>query len=99
MYIMQLFHLSIVINLQDPFMLKQTNKIKNKHKGIIFLYYSTKLGIYKEHCGLDKVTLSWGHDEYLYRVLINHGATIPPEGLAMIRQGLLLTAGQCSSTK
>jgi len=47
--------------------------------------YNTKLGIYKEHCGLDKVTLSWGHDEYLYRVLINHGATIPPEGLAMIR--------------
>ena len=48
---------------------------------------------------MDKVTLSWGHDEYLYRVLINHGATIPPEGLAMIRQGLLLAAGQCSSTK
>ena len=86
-------------------MLKQKNKqikqIKqNQHKCIFFLsYYSTKLGIYKEHCGLDNVTLSWGHDEYLYRVLINHGATIPPEGLAMIRQGLLLAAGQCSSTK
>ena len=34
---------------------------------------------------MDNVTMSWGHDEYLYRVLINHGATIPPEGLAMIR--------------
>ena len=70
---------------------KKINKQKKPHIGkcIFFLYYSTKLGIYKEHCGLDNVTLSWGHDEYLYRVLINHGATIPPEGLAMIRQGLL----------
>ena len=72
----------------------KTNKTKIKHKCIFFLYYSTKLGIYKEHCGLDKVTLSWGHDEYLYRVLINHGATIPPEGLAMIRQELLLATGR-----
>ena len=69
--------------------MQKINKQK-KHNRIFFLYYSTKLGIYKEHCGLDNVTLSWGHDEYLYRVLINHGATIPPEGLAMIRQGILL---------
>jgi len=47
--------------------------------------YSTKYGIYEPNCGLEKVTMSWGHDEYLYQVLINHGATIPEEGLAMIR--------------
>ena len=38
--------------------------------------------------------MSWGHDEYLYRVLINHQnnikdnnkhCAIPEEGLAMIR--------------
>jgi inositol oxygenase len=28
----------------------------------------TKLGIYEQGCGLEKVHLSWGHDEYLYRV-------------------------------
>ncbi|KAJ6624149.1 myo-inositol oxygenase [Mycena sp. CBHHK59/15] len=36
--------------------------------------YSTENGVYKPHCGLDNVMLSWGHDEYLYH-----------EGLAMIR--------------
>jgi inositol oxygenase len=31
--------------------------------------YSTRLGIYEENCGLDRVTFAWGHDEYLYGVL------------------------------
>lgn len=30
---------------------------------------SSHLGIYREGCGLDTVTFSWGHDEYLYHVL------------------------------
>ena len=30
--------------------------------------YNTKYGIYSKHCGLDKVMLSWGHDEYMYHV-------------------------------
>jgi inositol oxygenase len=25
--------------------------------------YSTQYGVYKPHCGLDNVLLSWGHDE------------------------------------
>jgi len=44
--------------------------------------YQTECGIYSEHCGLDNVHLSWGHDEYLYHVLKDY---LPPEGLAMIR--------------
>lgn len=24
--------------------------------------YNTKLGMYKEHCGIENLTLSWGHD-------------------------------------
>jgi inositol oxygenase len=44
--------------------------------------YRTKLGIYEEGCGLDRVHLSWGHDEYLYQVVKNY---LPEEGLAMIR--------------
>jgi len=48
--------------------------------------YNTRLGMYSEGCGLDALTLSWGHDEYLYRVLKNHPTcTIPQEGLDMIR--------------
>ncbi len=30
--------------------------------------YQTKYGIYEPNCGLDKVHLSWGHDEYVYTV-------------------------------
>ncbi|MCB1693682.1 MAG: hypothetical protein KDI19_13020 [Pseudomonadales bacterium] len=31
--------------------------------------YQRGLGIYSPHCGLDAVVMSWGHDEYLYRVV------------------------------
>ncbi len=44
--------------------------------------FQTPAGIYKEGCGLDKVNLSWGHDEYLYHVV---KGKLPAEGLAMIR--------------
>lgn len=30
--------------------------------------YQTLYGIYEPNCGLDKVHLSWGHDEYIYRI-------------------------------
>ncbi len=44
--------------------------------------YQTRDGIYEAGCGLDKVHLSWGHDEYLYHVVKDH---LPEEALAMIR--------------
>src|SRR6201996_8208875 len=31
--------------------------------------YSTKYGVYEPNCGLDKVQLSWGHDEYVYHMM------------------------------
>jgi inositol oxygenase len=31
--------------------------------------YNTDFGIYQEHCGLDQCISSFGHDEYMYRVL------------------------------
>ncbi|CAN3356386.1 hypothetical protein DICA3_D02388 [Diutina catenulata] len=46
--------------------------------------YNTKYGIYSEKCGLDKVMLSWGHDEYMFHIA-KQNSTLPPEGLAMIR--------------
>ncbi|KAG9510663.1 Developmentally-regulated GTP-binding protein 1 [Fragariocoptes setiger] len=48
--------------------------------------YNTKYGIYQPGCGLDNVLMSWGHDEYMYRVLKNHAACkIPEVGLRIIR--------------
>jgi inositol oxygenase len=44
--------------------------------------YNSKLGVYKEGCGLRNVTLSWGHDEYVYQMLKNH---LPEQGLYMLR--------------
>ena len=38
------------------------------------------LGIYRKHCGLSKLNLSYGHDEYLYQVLkYNSGLHSLPE--------------------
>jgi inositol oxygenase len=44
--------------------------------------YRTPCGIYAEGCGLDRVHLSWGHDEYLYQVVREY---LPEEALYMIR--------------
>jgi inositol oxygenase len=44
--------------------------------------YQTECGIYEPGCGFDKVSLSWGHDEYIYNVCKDY---LPAEGLAMLR--------------
>lgn len=44
--------------------------------------YATRLGVYQEHCGLDNVLMSWGHDEYLYHVVKDY---LPEPALSMIR--------------
>lgn len=44
--------------------------------------YSTQLGVYTEGCGLRNVTMSWGHDEYVYQMLKDY---LPEEGLYMLR--------------
>ena len=47
--------------------------------------YSTKYGIYDPKCGLEKIKMSWGHDEYMYQILKKNKCTIPKHGLDMIR--------------
>lgn len=47
--------------------------------------YSTPTGLYASGCGLDALIMSWGHDEYMYRMLKFNECTIPQEGLNMIR--------------
>src|SRR3984893_12951068 len=44
--------------------------------------YQSPNGIYAEGCGLDKVHLSWGHDEYLYQIVKDY---LPEEALYMLR--------------
>jgi inositol oxygenase len=44
--------------------------------------FNSKLGIYKENCGLRNVTMSWGHDEYVYQMMKDY---IPEPGLYMLR--------------
>ena len=44
--------------------------------------YNTTLGIYEKNCGLRKVDMSWGHDEYIYQMMKGY---IPEEGLYMLR--------------
>ena len=44
--------------------------------------FNTVNGIYERGCGLDKVHMSWGHDEYLYQLVKDH---LPDPALYMIR--------------
>jgi inositol oxygenase len=44
--------------------------------------YNTRLGVYTENCGLRKVDMSWGHDEYVYHMLKDY---LPEPGLYMLR--------------
>lgn len=44
--------------------------------------YNTRLGVYREGCGLRNILMSWGHDEYLYHVLKDY---LPEPALYMIR--------------
>ena len=44
--------------------------------------YQTRLGVYSEGCGLDRVDMSWGHDEYLDLVVKQY---LPEPALYMIR--------------
>jgi len=47
--------------------------------------YQSKYGIYSPNCGIDNLLMSWGHDEYLYQVLVHNNTTLPDEALKIIR--------------
>lgn len=44
--------------------------------------YNTRLGVYEEGCGLRNVDMSWGHDEFMYRLVKDY---LPDPALYMIR--------------
>ena len=41
--------------------------------------------MYEPKCGLKNLLFAYGHDEYMYRMLIHNKTTIPKEGLGIIR--------------
>jgi len=47
--------------------------------------YSSRNGVYEEGCGIENMRWAWGHDEYMYRMLVANKTTLPKEGLAMVR--------------
>uniref|UniRef100_A0A5F8G571 Inositol oxygenase n=1 Tax=Monodelphis domestica TaxID=13616 RepID=A0A5F8G571_MONDO len=47
--------------------------------------YCTEYGMYEPHCGLEKVLMSWGHDEYMYQMMKFNKFSLPPEAFYMIR--------------
>ncbi|KAL9401585.1 hypothetical protein Peur_005434 [Populus x canadensis] len=47
--------------------------------------YNSKYGVYSEGCGLDRVFMSWGHDDYMYLVAKENKTTLPSAGLFIIR--------------
>jgi len=47
--------------------------------------FNTENGVYEAGCGLDKIVMSWGHDEYMYQVCKGNNSTLPLPGLYMIR--------------
>ncbi|XP_031460902.1 inositol oxygenase [Phasianus colchicus] len=47
--------------------------------------YNTECGMYQPHCGLENVLMSWGHDEYMYRVMKFNNFALPKEAFYMIR--------------
>lgn len=44
--------------------------------------YNTQYGVYEANCGLDNVTMSWGHDEYVYHMMKPY---LPEPALYMLR--------------
>lgn len=49
--------------------------------------YAGECGVYAPGCGLDAVRCSWGHDEYLYRILASpkNPHTLPEAALYVVR--------------
>ncbi|XP_067156316.1 inositol oxygenase [Apteryx mantelli] len=47
--------------------------------------YSTECGMYQPGCGLENVLMSWGHDEYMYKVMKFNNFSLPKEAFYMIR--------------
>ena len=71
----------------DELVMKQYNKLNPDCECEL---YNTKLGMYNEGCGFDKCLFTFGHDEYLYRVLLYNKEHNPHFELRLPKEGLYL---------
>ncbi|MCP5470220.1 MAG: hypothetical protein H7A36_06950 [Chlamydiales bacterium] len=51
-------------------------------RSVFVIHFLGRSAFYEAHCGLEKVHMSWGHDEYLYHVVKDY---LPQEGAYIIR--------------
>jgi inositol oxygenase len=63
--------------LPDSLVLSEYNSINNDHNNCVMKY--------KPGCGLDNVSVSFGHDEYMYRLLVANGHKMPREAEYIVR--------------
>jgi len=61
----------------DDIILSEYNILNSDHQNNISLY--------KNNCGLSNCSVSFGHDEYMYRLLIANNHSLPDEALYIIR--------------
>ena len=68
------------------------NKLNKDHRKYLHSYTDVTednpekhLGVYSSHCGLCNVYCSWGHDEFLYKVLRGNKNSLPDEAYYIIR--------------
>jgi len=47
--------------------------------------FNTKFGIYHEGIGLKNCNFAFGHDEYMYRMLLHNNCKLPAEALQIVR--------------
>lgn len=47
--------------------------------------FNTLEGIYQRNCGIQNLMMSWGHDEYMSRVLKHNKSTLPERAMNIIR--------------
>eukprot|EP00994_Dinema_validum_P006324 NODE_463_length_1666_cov_106.226964_g335_i0.p1 GENE.NODE_463_length_1666_cov_106.226964_g335_i0~~NODE_463_length_1666_cov_106.226964_g335_i0.p1 ORF type:complete len:336 (-),score=87.32 NODE_463_length_1666_cov_106.226964_g335_i0:576-1583(-) len=47
--------------------------------------YTTPEGMYTMYCGLEKLLLCWGHDEYMAQVMEKSSSLLPPEAAYIVR--------------
>ncbi len=57
------------------------NNLNSDHKK----HKNSLTGMYKKNCGLNKCIVSWGHDEFMFRVLLNNKNKLPDEAYYIIR--------------
>lgn len=62
------------------------------HDSLVFSEYNKytdnkydTYGIYTPNCGLENCFISYGHDEFLYQVLLNSGCKLPLPALYIVR--------------